>query len=157
MFWDRLINLFRPRRLDRDIQRELEFHVAERADQLHAEGVPLDEARQTARRHFGNALRIREDTHRVNSVGWIELVTQEVRVSIRMFRKNPGFAAVAVATLGLGIGATTAVFSVLNGILIPLRPIPFYSQLYCVDHHQAYLTEHEQVVNYLSNLNFVKT
>jgi predicted permease len=123
MFWNRLINLLRPRRLDRDIQRELEFHVAERADQLHAEGVPLDEARRTARRHFGNALRIREDTHRVNSVGWIEPFTQEVRVSLRMFRKTPGFAAVAVVTLGLGIGATTAVFSVLNGILI--RPLPY--------------------------------
>lgn len=123
MFWERLINLLRPRRVERDIQRELDFHINERADQLHSEGMPLDEAHQTARRHFGNALRIREDTHRVNSVGWIELFTQEVRFSLRMFRKNPGFAAVAVLTLGLGIGATTVVFSVLNGILI--RPLPY--------------------------------
>jgi len=123
MLWNRLTNVFRSRRVDDDIQRELTFHINERAEQLHAEGMPLDEARRAARRHFGNALRIREDTHRVNSVGWIELFTQEVRFSLRMFRKNPGFAAVAVLTLGLGIGATTAVFSVLNGVLI--RPLSY--------------------------------
>ncbi len=123
MFWNRLANVFRSRRMDDDIQRELNFHINERTEQLHAEGMPLDEARQAARRHFGQALRIREDTHRVNSVGWIELFTQELRFSLRLFRKNPGFAAVAVLTLGLGIGATTAVFSVLNGILI--RPLPY--------------------------------
>jgi hypothetical protein len=123
VLWNRLANVFRSRRVDDDIQRELNFHINERAEQLHAEGMPLDEARRTARRHVGNTLRIREDTHRVNSVGWIELFTQELRFSLRIFRKNPGFAAVAVLTLGLGIGATTAVFSVLNGILI--RPLPY--------------------------------
>jgi len=123
VLWNRLANVFRSRRVDDDIQRELNFHINERAEQLHAEGMPLDEARRTARRHVGNTLRIREDTHRVNSVGSIALFTQELRFSLRIFRKNPGFAAVAVLTLGLGIGATTAVFSVLNGILI--RPLPY--------------------------------
>jgi putative ABC transport system permease protein len=123
MVWNRLINLFRRRRLECDIQRELDFHITERTEQLHDRGMPLDEARRAARRHFGNTLRIREDTHRVKSIGWIELLAQEVRVALRMFRKDPGFAAVAVLTLGLGIGATTAVFSVLNGILI--RPLPY--------------------------------
>ena len=123
MPWDRLINLFRPRRVERDIQRELDFHITERTEQLQGEGMPLDQARRAARRHFGNTLRIREDTHRVKSIGWIELLAHEVRVALRMFRKDPGFAAVAVLTLGLGIGASTAVFSVLNGILI--RPLPY--------------------------------
>src|SRR5262245_45965921 len=123
MFWDRLINVFRARRVDRDIQRELDFHINERTEQLHAEGMPLDEARQAARRHFGSTLRIREDAHHANSVGWIELCTKDVRFSMLRFRKNPGFAAVAVLPLWLGIGATTAVFSVLNGILI--RPLPY--------------------------------
>ena len=123
MFWNRLANVFRSRRVDRDIQRELDFHINERAEQLHAAGMRLDEARKAARRHFGNAMRIREDTHRVNSVGWIELFTQEVGFAIRVFRKSPAFAATAVLTLGLGIGATAAVFSVVNAVLI--RPLPY--------------------------------
>src|SRR5688572_20665921 len=123
MFWNRLANVFRSRRVDRDIQRELDFHINERAEQLHAAGMPLDDARKAARRHFGNAMRIREDTHRVNSVGWIELFTQEVRFAIRVFRKSPAFAATVVLTLGLGIGATAAVFSVVNAVLI--RPLPY--------------------------------
>src|SRR5690349_17931661 len=111
MFW-RIANVFRSRQVDRDIQRELDFHVNERAEQLHAEGMPLDRARDAARRQFGNALRIREDAHQADSVGWIESFTRELRFAVRVFRKNPGFAMTAVPTLGLGIGATAAVFSV---------------------------------------------
>jgi predicted permease len=123
MFWNRLLNLFGGRRVDRDIQREFDFHIAERAEQLHAEGMPLDEARQAARRHFGNALRIREDAHRENAIGWIEQMTQDVRLAARMLKRNPGFAIAAILTLAIGIGATTAVFSVVNSVLI--RPLPY--------------------------------
>lgn len=123
MFWDRLANVFRARRVDRDIQRELEFHIRERADQLHAEGMPLDQARAAARRQFGNALRIREDAHGANSIAWMEQLTHELRHAMRVFRKSPGFAATATLTLGLGIGATAAVFSVVDAVLI--RPLPY--------------------------------
>jgi predicted permease len=123
MFLNRLLNVFRTRRVDRDIQRELEFHIAERADQLHAGGMPLSEARQAARRQFGNSLRIREDAHRADSIGWIEQLTQDLRLAARTLVRNPGFAIAAIGTLAIGIGATTAVFSVVNSVLI--RPLPY--------------------------------
>jgi len=119
----RLLNTLRRPRVDRDLQRELHFHVAERVDQLHAEGMPLDEARLAAQKQFGNALRIREDTHEMNNIGWIERLTSDLRVTLRMIGKSPGFALAAIMTLALGIGATTAVFSVVNAVLI--KPLPY--------------------------------
>jgi predicted permease len=119
----RLMNTLRRRRVDRDLQRELDFHIGERIEQFRAEGMSLDDARVAAQKQFGNALRIREDTHETNNIGWIERLTNDLRVTFRMIRKSPGFSLAAILTLALGIGSTTAVFSVVNGVLI--RPLPY--------------------------------
>jgi uncharacterized protein YoaH (UPF0181 family) len=117
------MNTLRRGRVDRDLRREVDFHIVERIDQLRAEGMSLDQARVAAQKQFGNALRIRENTHEMNNIGWIERLTNDLRVTFRMIRKSPGFSLAAILTLALGIGSTTAVFSVVNGVLI--RPLPY--------------------------------
>jgi hypothetical protein len=77
MAWlQRLVNMFRAARTDRDIERELQFHIAERIDLFRSEGLSLDEARLAAHLQFGNTLRIREETSSMNSIGWIERLAQ---------------------------------------------------------------------------------
>jgi predicted permease len=117
------LSSLRRGRVDRELRRELDFHIAERIDHFRAEGMSFDEARLAARKQFGSALRIREETHEMNNIGWLERFTHDFRVTLRMIRTSPGFALTAILTLALGIGSTTAVFSVVNAVLI--RPLPY--------------------------------
>src|SRR5262245_60526722 len=90
-----------PARHHRDIDREIAFHIAERIEQLCAGGLSFDEARLAAHRQFGNALRIREDAHDMNRIGWLERLAQDAAVTQRMIRRSPGFVTAAVVTLAL--------------------------------------------------------
>ncbi len=124
MAWHwKLRNLIRQNRLQSDLERELAFHIAERADDLRAAGVNPSDARLQAQRRFGNYSSQVERTRDMDIHGGIEAMVRNVRHSVRALCKAPGFTAAVIATLALGIGANSAVFSAVDAVL--LRPLPF--------------------------------
>jgi len=122
-WYRKLLNLVRQDRLRREIDRELLFHIDERANEFIASGMTKDEARRAARRQFGNYQQYQERTRDMDIHVWLEALVQDLRYAIRGLRKNPGFTVAAIVTLAVGIGATTAVFTVLNGVLI--KPLSY--------------------------------
>jgi putative ABC transport system permease protein len=118
----RLSNTFR-RRLGGEIDREIAFHLDERAEQLRAEGLSEDEARRRARHHFGNPLVQRERARDVDVAEWLDALLRSVRHACRGLLRTPAFTATVVLTLAVGIGANTAVFSAIDAVL--LRPLAF--------------------------------
>ncbi len=104
----------------------MEAHLAHEIEDNMSRGMSEEEARRRAHVRFGNPQKLREQIWQMNSMGWFESVLRDFRYALRTLRRNPGYAALAITTLGLGVGANTAIFTVINGVL--LRPLPYVGQ-----------------------------
>ena len=116
--WRRILYLLRRSRADEELAEELQLHMDLRAAKLREQGANEDVATRDARRRFGNPAVIRESSHDTWGWQWLEEAWLDAKLSLRMLAKSPGFASTVILTLGLGIGAATAIFNVVNGVLL---------------------------------------
>jgi hypothetical protein len=125
----RLRSLFRWAQADQELDDELRNHLERKTEEYITKGMAPDEARRRARLELGGVENVKEECRDARRVNWIQDFVQDLHFGVRLLRKSPGFAAVAVLTLALGIGANTAIFSLTDQILLRELPVPHPEQL----------------------------
>ena len=132
----------RRRRKEDELREELAFHLAEEASERQAGGLSADQATWAARRDLGNVTLLREDTRAVWSWIWLEQLAQDIRYGLRMMAANKTFSAMAILSLALGIGANTAIFSLMDSILLRALPVPDPQSLVILSWHTPHREMH---------------
>src|SRR5438552_1134250 len=131
MSWlSRLINAVNPRRLDEDLAEEMRDHLERRANALNEKGMNAKEARRQAHARFGNMTRLQEESRGIRLLAGFEGTLQDIRYAWRGMRKGPAFAATAVLSLALAIGANTAIYSIVDAAILRPLPVPAPDQLF---------------------------
>ena len=119
-WWQRL---WRKEQMDEQLEKELRFHLEQHTADQMARGINPQEARRQARLALGGPQQVKEQCRDARGTRWLEDLWQDFRYALRTLKQRPGFASVALLTLGLGIGATTVMFTVINGVV--LKPLPY--------------------------------
>ena len=128
MSW--LPRLFSRKRMEIELDKELRFHFESQVADKMRSGISESEARRLTRLEFGGIEQIKEDCRESRGTLWLESIVQDVRYGLRQLRKSPGFTLTAIITLALGIGANTAIFTLVHGVLERSLPVADPSRLY---------------------------
>ncbi len=140
----RIATLFRRSQISAEVEEELRSHIQHRADDLERSGLSRAEAERRARIEFGGREKYRQESHEALGGNFFETLAQDLRFSVRVLRKSPGFALAAILTLALAIGANAVVFSIMNAFLIRPLNVPHADSLYAIFHkpdddaHESY-------------------